>query len=223
MDAAEADAAELLGSPRGRVRISAPHSLGSTVLPSVISIFLQEYPAVKLDLHLDDRRSDLLAEGFDAAIRVGELVNTSLVTRALAPLELVVCAAPDYLGRRGKPVSLADLASHDCLDFNASATPGVWNFETSGGIVGAVVSGPLQANSGFALRAAALQGLGIIMQPKVLLKDDIESGLLVRLLTAYRPQSRPVQLLTLPGRRLTPKLRCFVDVLVRQLGSSAGK
>ena len=112
LEAAEAEAMELLGAPRGRLRVTAPHVIGSTLLPPVIASFLGAHPAVDIDLHLDDRRVDLLAESFDAAVRAGEMEDAALVTRALAPLELVACASPDYLARHGEPVTLADLASH---------------------------------------------------------------------------------------------------------------
>lgn len=220
LDAAEADAAELMGAPRGRLRVTAPHSIGATVLPPLIASFLRQHPEVRVDLHLDDGRLDLLAEGFDVAIRSGELEDAGLITRALAPLELVVCAAPDYLARRGEPATPADLASHDCLDFAASSTPGTWHFETADGPVGVAVSGPFRANSGSALRAAALVGAGIVMQPTLVLRDDIASGHLKPLLRTHRPQGRPIQLLTLPDRHPTPKLRSFVDALVRVLGSA---
>ena len=218
LDAAEIEAQEMLGAPRGRLRMTAPHSIGSTVLPSIIADFLKEHPAVKIDLQLDDGRLDLLAGGFDVAIRVGALEDAALITRSLAPLELVVCASPDYLDRRGKPLTLADLASHDCLDFAGSSTPGVWHFEGAGGTESASINGPFGANSGFALRAAAIAGGGIVMLPKVLLGEEIGSGRLMVLLENFCPQSRPVQLLTLPDRHQAPKLRYFVDALVRELG-----
>ena len=209
----------MLGAPRGRLRVTAPHSIGSTILPPVIAGFLQDHPAVEVDLHLDDRRIDLLPENVDAAIRVGELEDTSLMTRALAPLELVVCAAPSYLARRGEPNTLAELASHDCLDFEGSSNPGIWCFDTNEGPAEISVAGPFRANGGYALRTAALGSLGIIMLPKVILESDIRFGRLLPLLEDYHPQSRPVQLLTLPDRYPTPKLRCFTERLVRELGS----
>ena len=218
VDAAKAEAQEMLGAPRGLLRVTAPHSIGSTLLPPVIASFVREHPAIKVDLHLDDGRLDLLANGFDVAIRVGELDDATLITRALAPLELVVCAAPDYLVRRGEPLTLNDLSTHDCLDFAGSSTLGTWHFETAQATADAAVSGQVTANSGFALRAAALAGLGIIMQPRIVLKEELETGRLVSLLGNLRPQSRPVQLLTLPDRHPTPKLRKFVDTLVRHLG-----
>ena len=222
LDVAEAEAQEMLGVPRGRLRMTAPHSIGSTVLPSIVADFLAEHPAVEIDLHLDDGRLDLLASPFDVAIRVGELEDAALITRSLAPLELVACAAPDYLDRRGKPSALAELTTQDCLDFAGSSTPGTWHFEVSGRTEEAKISGPFRANSGFALRAAALAGFGIVMLPKMLLREEIESGRLIEVLENFRPQSRPVQLLTLPDRHPAPKLRCFIDALVRELGPRAG-
>ena len=217
LDAAEAEAQEMLGTPRGRLCVTAPHSIGSTMLPPVIAAFVRDQPEVKVELRLDDGRLDLLASGCDVAIRVGDLEDATLITRTLAPLELVVCAAPAYLARKGEPVTPADLSTHDCLDFAGSSTPGIWHFETEA----AVVSGSLQSNGGFALRAAAVAGAGIIMQPRMLVRDDIEAGRLVVVLAEHRPQGRPVQLLTLPDRNPTPKLRCFVDALVRELGAGA--
>ena len=133
----------------------------------------------------------------------------------------MVCASPDYLVRRGKPVAPPDLSQHDCLDFAGSSTPGIWRFERLKGMVDVAVSGPLRANGGFALRAATIAGLGVAMLPKILLQEEFETGRLVLLLESYRPQSRPVQLLTLPDRHPPPKLRCFIDRLVGDLGAGA--
>ena len=222
LETAEADAAELLGAPRGLLRVTAPHSIGLTVLPPVVSAFLRDFPAVAVDLYLEDKRIDLVAEGFDVALRVGELEDAALVTRTLGPLELVVCASPDYIAHRGEPATPGGLASHDCLDFAASSTPGVWHFEGAEGAISVAVAGPLRANSGLALRAAALAGTGMVMLPRMLLREELETGRLVPLLTGYRAQSRPIQLLTLPGQQPAPKLRCFIDCLVRVLGRVPG-
>ena len=219
LEAAEMDAAEMLGSPRGRLRVTAPLSIGSTILPVIISRFLNDYPDIEVDLHLENERADLLPDGFDAAIRVGELDDTGLVTRALKPLELVVCAAPEYIERRGEPDQPAALASHDCLVFSAASSPHVWRFETPTGVVIVPVRGKLKANNGLALREAAMAGAGIILQPRLLVDEEVRRGTLKTLLPSFTPQARPVQVLTLPGQQPTPKLRCFVDALVLNLGN----
>ena len=222
LDAAEADAAALLGTARGRLRITAPHSIGSTILPSVIAAFLSENPLVDVHLHLDDRRVDLLGDGFDVAIRSGHVEDAGLITRALAPLELVVCAAPSYIERAGEPISPSDLASHDCLDFAASATPGSWRFEGADGLLDVRIAGRLRTNGGIALKNAALDGLGIILQPEMMVRDEIARGRLVVLLSGHHPESRPIRLLTLPDRKPPPKLRRFIDIVVRHLGTRSG-
>jgi DNA-binding transcriptional LysR family regulator len=218
VEAAEADAAEVLGEPRGRLRVTAPHAYGATVLPPVIARFLRRYPGIDIELFLDNRRLNMLPDGFDAAIRAGCLEDNTLVTRALAPMDLMVCAAPDYLARCGEPLTLTELATHNCLDFAVSSTPGTWCFETADGTMEVAIAGSFRSNDGLALCSAAREGLGIVMLPKTLLQGDIGAGRLVALLSAYTPQSRPMQLLTLPGRQPLPKLRCFIDALVRDLG-----
>lgn len=217
IEAAEAGAQEMLGAPRGRLRMTAPHSIGSTILPPIIARFASDHPTLAVDLHLDDGRLDLLADGFDVAIRVGNLQDATLITRALAPLELVLCAAPAYLTNRERPETLADLASHSCLDFAGSSNPGTWCFDAADGVQEIAVRGPFRANSGYALRSAAIVGLGIVLLPRLLLDQDIASGRLVVLLDRWHPQSRPVQLLSLPDRHPTPKLRLFIEALIREL------
>ncbi len=219
LDAAEADAAALLGAARGSLRVTAPHSIGSTILPPVIAAFLSENPLVDVHLHLDDRRVDLMSDGFDVAIRSGHVDDAGLITRALAPLELVVCAAPSYIERASEPVSPSDLASHNCLDFAASATPGFWRFEGADGLLDVRIAGRFRTNGGVALKNAALDGLGIILQPEMMVRDEIARGRLVLLLSGHHPESRPIRLLTLPDRKPPPKLRRFIDMVVRHLGS----
>ena len=125
LDAADIDAATLTGTPRGSLRVTAPHSIGTTVLPPIIARFLEDHPAISIELHLDDGRRNLLSERFDVALRGGEMEDTGLITRALGSVELVVCAAPAYLVRRGEPSTPMDLSEHDCLDFAHASTPGV--------------------------------------------------------------------------------------------------
>ena len=224
IEAAEAFADEAQAVPRGLLRVTASVALGTTVLPRLVTEYLRLYPRVHVDLVLQDRRVDLLEEGLDAAIRAGRLPDSSLIARALAPLQLIVCAAPAYLAARGTPAAPGDLARHECLDFAHASEPGIWRFGGSrgeiGGEIAVSVSGKLVVNNGQALRLAALDGAGIIMQPEVIVADELAEGRLVRLLADHAAPRLPLHLLTLPDRHPTPKLRTFVEFIVGRLGAA---
>ena len=216
VEAAEAALDVAQAVPRGLLRVTAPVTLGTTVLPRLLAGYLRRYPKVKVDLVLQDHRLDLVADEMDVAIRAGTLPDSSLVARALPPIRLVVCAAPAYLTAHGTPQEPADLASHSCLDFAYAAEPLHWRFTGSSGELTVNVSGNLGINSGQALRAAALEGIGIVMQPDILVADDLAAGRLVRLLDQYLAPALQLHLLTLPNRQPTPKLRSFIDHVVAE-------
>lgn len=205
-------------TPRGELRLTAPFSVGATLLPPVIAEHLRLYPTVNIDLVLSDRRLDLLEDGFDGAIRVGELTDSTMICRALAPMPLSVCAAPSYLASRGTPKTIHALSDHACLGFTPPAGGRTWYFFSAEGASKVAVQGPLLVNSGHALCAVAREGLGIIMQPEALVAPDIEAGRLVRLVFDEKPPTRPMHLLMLPSRFANPKLRLFSDLLVARLG-----
>ncbi|MBV9776824.1 MAG: LysR family transcriptional regulator [Acetobacteraceae bacterium] len=222
IEAAEALADETRAVPRGVLRVTAPVALGTTFLPRLLSEYLRLHPQVRVDLVLQDRRLDLLEDELDAALRAGPLPDSDLIARALAPLQLIVCAAPAYLALRGTPAMPSDLAAHECLDFVHASEPGVWRFARPGGEEVAVnVSGRLGINNGQALCLAALEGAGIIRQPDVSVAADLADGRLVRLLAGYAAPSLPLHLLTLPDRRPTPKLRSFITFITERLGAAA--
>ena len=176
VEAAENLAAESQSAPRGLLRVNAPVTFGSTSLASALPIYLRANPQVQVDLSITDRMVDLVDEGFDAVIRIGELSDTSLRARAMTPYEMVLCAAPSYLEIRPAPQRPADLAAHACLGFAHWLPRNQWHFEGPEGTRTVEVRGPLTVNMGHALRMAALAGLGIILQPRILLQDDIDRG-----------------------------------------------
>ncbi|MBD0272956.1 MAG: LysR family transcriptional regulator [Acetobacteraceae bacterium] len=223
IEAAEARAAEAQAAPRGLLRVTAPVVVGTTVLPRLLAEYLRLHPQVRVDLVLQDRRVDLLEEGLDAAIRAGSLPDSGLIARALAPLQLVVCAAPAYLAARGAPGTPADLAAHECLPFAHAAEPGAWRFTGPEGPVAVAVGGKLLANNSHAIRVAALEGIGVAMLPDVLVADDLAGGRLVRLLPDHAAPSLPLHLLTLPDRHPTPQLRSFVEGAAQRLGPAAAR
>lgn len=218
-EAAEALAADLRVAPRGLLRINAPMAFGAHDLMPMVADYLRRNPEVEIEVTLNDRIVDLVEEGYEAVIRIAPLPDSSLVARRLRPYRLVACAAPPYLAERGAPARPSDLAHHECLGFAHWVPRDRWDFTDAEGTMHAVeVRGRVSINSGQALRAAALEGLGIILQPEGLLRDDLAAGRLVRVLPGYDPPSRPMHILFAPDRRPTPKLRSFIDAVVEAFG-----
>ena len=200
----------------GILRVTAPTVLGTTVLPAAISRYVRQNTGMKVDLVLGDDRIDLLTERMDIALRIGALPDSAMVQCALPPVPLVLCAAPDYLARRGKPAMPIDLAEHDCLDFFTTG-PSAWRLRTSDGLKPVPISGPIRVNSGQALRMFALAGLGIAMPPWPVVSRDLEEGALLEVLQDYAPEPLHVHFLALPRRMETPKVRRFIDIVSQDL------
>jgi DNA-binding transcriptional LysR family regulator len=202
--------------PRGRLRITAPVSFGAERLTPALGEFLAQNREISIDLTLSDRVGDLIDDGFDAAVRIGELSDSGLVARQLQHYRMWVCAAPSYLRERGTPARPQELEGHDCLLFSYAG--GQWRFGQSDRSPKVRVHGRLQVNNGQALRMAARAGLGIIMQPEVLLAEDVAEGRLVRLFSACELPGRPMNLVYLSDRQMPPKLRSFIDFVVAKFG-----
>ncbi|WP_317204763.1 LysR family transcriptional regulator [Janthinobacterium sp.] len=213
----DAQAQDLRLAPTGKLRVSAPLTFGSEALMPALSAYLERHPQVSIEVALNDRVVDLVEEGFEVAIRIGQLPDSGLVAKPLAPYRLMICASPDYLARRGTPRRPEDLGGHECLSFSASALA-PWRLSGPEGESRIPVAGRLQVNHGQALRVAALHGLGIVLQPAILLQADVEAGRLVRLFPAHELASRPMSVVYLPDRYRSPKLRSFVDFLVQRFG-----
>lgn len=203
--------------PSGRLRVTAPVSFGSEALVPALADYLAQHPQVRVELALSDRTVDLVDEGFDVAIRIGTMPDSGLVARPLAPYRMMVCASPGYLQRRGTPRTPEDLAAHECLAFSPTAGTS-WHLKGADGERRVTVSGQLQINHGQALRVAALNGLGIVMQPAVLLEADVAAGRLVALFPGHELGSRPMQVVYLPDQR-SLKLRSFVGFVIERFGA----
>lgn len=217
VESMESTASEMRTAPRGVLRVNAPISFGSMQLVPALGGYLDKYPEVQIDLTLNDRLVDLAEEGYDLAVRVGTLADSGMVARKLAPFRLITCASPEYLKRRGKPKTPRDLPSHNCLAFTA-AQRHLWPFEGPSGKQTISIKGSLKINNGAALRMAALEGIGIIMQPESLVAEDIAAGRLVCVLSRYEPAPRATHVVYLPDRRLSINLRSFIDFLVESFG-----
>lgn len=221
----ELEEAELLAGqagslPRGRLRVSAPMTFGILSLAPLIPTFLARHPQVELDLALEDRVVDLLADGFDLAVRVGSLRDSGLIARRLAAVPQLCAASPAYLASRGgaPPSHPGELAGHACLRYTLNRTPDRWDFVRGGAETASVrVRGPLSANNGDALRAAALHGAGVVRMPAFIVGADVEQGRLVRLLPDWHAPEIPVHAVWPPQPHATAKLRAFVDFLAEHL------
>lgn len=208
-------------APSGRLRVSAPVSFGILHLGPAIAEYLLRYPDVIIDLDLNDRVVDLVEDGYDVAVRIGPLQDSSLVARPLAPQQLLVCAAPAYLARHGVPQTPDDLKQHRCLHYAYASTGNEWHFEKDGVTHLVRVNAALRANNGDVLRTAALAGHGVILQPEFLVGEDVRAGRLTALLQDYA--HTPISMYAAyPHRRfLSPKVRSFVEHLEERFGSRA--
>jgi DNA-binding transcriptional LysR family regulator len=214
---AEGEARDMRSRPIGRLRISAPITLGSHLLMPALAEYLRDYSQVEIELQLNDRIVDLAEEGFDAAFRFGNLPDSGLIARPLRSLNRVVCASPTYLAGHGTPRSPDDLVDHNCLAFHYIKPEREWLFR--GAQPQTVhVTGQLTVNNGPALLRAALSDIGIVMLPNYLVAEDLAAGRLVRLFPGVEFPRAPVQLVYLPDRHMTPKMKSFVDFVLQHFG-----
>ncbi len=218
VEAAESFAQEVRIKPRGRLRINAPVSFGVNALAHKLHKYLEQHSDILVELTLSNRMVDLIDEGYDAIFRVGELADSGLIAKSLAPYRLLACAAPSYLLSAPKLETPKDLHNHECLIFTHTTLRTHWVFEGQEGKVTTPVCGRLQIDSGEALMGAAVAGFGILMQPAELVTPFINSGQLVRVLPNYDVPSRPLNLVYAPDRRITPKLRSFIDFAIDNFG-----
>ena len=215
VDETDAQAQHQQRAPAGTWRISAPVIFGTHALVPALAEYMARHPGVRVEVTLSDRVVDLAEEGFEAALRIGTLADSSmLVARALAPYRLMMCASPASLARHGTPRSLRDLALHQCLSFEPSALA-QW-LQADAGELERVPGGRLQINNGEALRTAALHGLGIVLQSALLLAADIDTGRLVQLFPEFGQTGRPMHVVYAHDRYHSTRLRSFLDFLVER-------
>ncbi|MGC9369180.1 MAG: LysR family transcriptional regulator [Paracoccaceae bacterium] len=215
IDEAEAAARGLQCTPHGRLHVTAPATFGLLHVAPCIPAFSERYPEVTLDLSFNDRVVDLIEQQVNVALRISTgLPDSSLVARALMPIERVLCAAPAYLERHGSPETPADLTRHNCLTFKHSDSRHSWPL----GGTRQPVSGRITADSSIALREAALAGAGILLAPRFIVAPDIHAGRLVPLLPGYPPEAHTLYAVFPPGARPATKVRLFLDHLMDCLG-----
>jgi DNA-binding transcriptional LysR family regulator len=215
---AEDAVTELQGEPQGHLRISAPMSFGRLHVAPLIPKLLQRYPKLQIDLVMDDRKVDLVAGGFDVAIRAGNLPASTLIARKLAPVRQVLCASPDYIDRYGRPGTPAELSSHNCALYSYSSDADEWTLIGEDGPETVTVSGSYQVNNSEALLEALKEGVGIGRLPTFVAGPDLKTGQLVKLFESYRLPDFTIYAVFPERQYLPAKVRVFLDFAIEHFG-----
>ncbi|SEM57880.1 DNA-binding transcriptional regulator, LysR family [Gemmobacter aquatilis] len=195
----------------GHLKVGAPISYTLRVLQPYLMRFTEDYPDVLLETVLDDSCTDLIGDGFDAAIRIGELDDSSLYVRRLHGSRVYVIASPGYVRDHGVPQKPSDLSNHRCLYYTNMRGSGTWPFQHGNEIVYQKIHPVFSANNGDLIRAAALAGKGIALMPEFMIEEDLRSGALVPLLSDYSLPEIPISLVYPTRKNMTAALRAFLD------------
>ena len=216
--AALEDADQMLSAgasnPTGLLRINAPHTFGVLHLAPLWPLFLQQQPGIRLDITLADRIVDIVEDGYDLAIRIARLPNSSLIHRQLASTKIQVCASPAYLQQHGTPTHPRELASHTTIGYTYSPDKDEWHFDGPEGAFSVKTHARLQANNGDTCVAAALAGIGITRQPTFMVQQHIHSGALVPLFPQHPSAELGIYAVYPSRTHLPAKVRAAIDFLV---------
>lgn len=219
LDEALAQVRSQQSEPTGVLRLNAPMSFGILHLAPHIGAFLQRYPKLDVDMQLDDRQLDLIQDGFDLAIRIAQLRDSSLVARRLAAAKHVVCASPNYLQQHGCPRDPLELRRHPLISYRYQEQALQWDFTSSGGeTVSIPVDGRLQMSNSLAIREALLAGSGLALIPTFIVGPDLKASRLQAVLGHYRVREVGIHAIYPDRRHLPPKVRVFIDFLAERLG-----
>ncbi|MGF1685930.1 LysR family transcriptional regulator [Photobacterium japonica] len=201
------------GTPQGSLKLTAPVMYGEQYVMPLINDFILQYPELDVVMELNNQTVDLVEGGFDLAIRLGRLTNSTMMAKKLTTRVQYVCAAPSYLEKYGLPHSLSELRHHNCLVGNFDH----WRFLEAGRERSVRVSGSLRCSSGYALRDAALKGIGVVQLPDYYVADDLASGALISILEHLQEPEEGIWALYPHNRHLSPKVRLLVDFLAEKL------
>jgi len=209
---AEQSVLPLQSEPQGRLRISAPESLATSLLPEVLLSFQQQFPRIELDIHISGRLVDLVEEGIDVALRVGELEDSSLIARLLMPCSFHACASPGYLKKHGTPKHPGELETHNCMIYSQAPHPDNWLFrDEQGKSINIKVKGNLRSDTGHILMSAALNGNGIFIGPTFMIARALEEGQLETILDDYTVVTTGLYAVYPYSKLVSTKVRAFVD------------
>jgi len=213
LDAAERAITNLQSKPQGKIKLTAPVTYGEKQILPLVNNFIKQYSDVEVSAYLSNRQIDIVEEGYDLAIRLGKLADSTMMAKKLSTRANYVCASPEYVNKHGVPHSISELNKHSCL----LGTSDHWHFRDSGREKSIRVTGRLRYNNGYSLTDAALKGLGIVQLPDYYVKQYIKSGELITLLDNYRAPDEGIWAVYPQNRHLSPKIRLLVDYLSEQL------
>jgi len=218
IDDAAAEVSRLRETPSGVLRINAPMSFGILHIAPALPEFLARHPGVTVEMNLDDRKIDVIEEGFDVSVRITEMPDSSLISRRLAPCRHVIVASPAYLARRGTPRTPEDLRTHNIVSFSYQTSADEWHFRAPDGqSVSVPVSGSIRMNNSLALREAVLCGVGIARMPTFVAHEDLRKKRLVRLLPGHQTFEVSIYVVYSDRRHLLPKVRAFIDFMAARI------
>jgi DNA-binding transcriptional LysR family regulator len=222
LDEAERAAGELHNEPRGELRVIAPTNFGLTDIGTAISDLITEYPRLRINLSMNDHVTDPIEAGYDIAISVGmpRGTSSSLIVRKLNTSRRVLCAAPDYLKRRGTPLKPEDLSEHDCLSYSYVDVPDEWHLIGTDGERVVKVGGPIVTSHRHVLRTAAVRGFGIAYGPVDFFRDDLDAGALKQVLSKYRLPEATIYAVYPAGKQHSAKVKVFNDFMARHFAAS---
>ncbi|MGO1245935.1 MAG: LysR substrate-binding domain-containing protein [Oceanisphaera sp.] len=209
LEEAERTMTNLQLAPKGKLKLTAPITYGEKTIAPLVNDFVQQYPELEVQMILTNQKLDLVAEGFDLAVRLGKLEDSSMMAKRLSSRTQYICASPQYLAAYGEPQRLSDLEQHNCLQGNLD----YWRFQEQGQARNIRVKGNIRCDSGWALLDAALKGIGIVQLPDYYVHAALAKGKLVPLLAQYQEPDEGIWALYPHNRHLSPKVRMLLDFL----------
>lgn len=215
---AEDAVTELQGEPQGNLKISCPMSFGRLHVAPLIPLLMKCYPKLQVDLIMDDQNIDLVATGIDVAIRAGDMQDSTLIARKLAPLRQVLCASAEYIDRYGMPASPSELRKRNCILFSYSGDANQWTLNKDGKSESVLVSGSYQVNNSEAILIALKEGIGIARLPTFVAGSDLRAGHLLRVLASYSMPDHTFYAVFPERQYLPAKVRAFLDFSIKYFG-----
>lgn len=222
LEETEARVRKGVAAPNGLVRVATPPALGRMYIVPRLAAFFAQFPDIKIEFTTGQRRVDLVKDGIDVALRVGDLGTSNLIARKIGEERMITVASPDYLTASGTPTTLQDLSQHKLISTQIDGQAIEWRFRSEQGSVSISPVAAFQSNDGEDLRAAVLAGLGILHGPMAFFHEDLKTGKVVRILEGYAADLSPIHLVSAGGRKMPHRVRVFMDFVAATFATEPG-